>query len=129
ADKNDHIWVGNNNANADSVVELDNDGNYIQNVTVGRSPEGLAVDSTNDIWVTNYLVATVSEIILSTLSSTKSPTYPIPSTTKSTPTKPPTPPTPKTPTTKSPTIKSSAQSVALSFFAAGIAVVSVALLA
>ncbi len=46
-----HVWVA--NSGVDTVTRLDNDGNVLTVVEVGREPTGVAVDAAGKVWVTN----------------------------------------------------------------------------
>jgi YD repeat-containing protein len=62
-DQNDQVWVAHSLlAGRNTVGHLLNDGTFIGNVTVGSGPTGVAVDSANRIWATNYHSGTVSRI-------------------------------------------------------------------
>jgi YVTN family beta-propeller protein len=50
ADNN--VWIANSWGN--TVSRLDNNGNYLTQVTVGSTPTGVAVDAAGKVWVTNY---------------------------------------------------------------------------
>jgi YVTN family beta-propeller protein len=46
-----HVWVANSSSN--TVSRLDNDGNVLKTIPVGRKPTGVAVDASGKVWVTN----------------------------------------------------------------------------
>lgn len=46
-----HVWVA--NSESDTVAHLDNDGNLLKAIMVGRGPTGVAVDANGKVWVTN----------------------------------------------------------------------------
>jgi len=55
ADK--HVWIANSHTGDSNeigeVCRLDNDGNFIKFIKVGKSPTGVAVDSNGFVWVSN----------------------------------------------------------------------------
>jgi DNA-binding beta-propeller fold protein YncE len=55
-----HVWVA--NSGGDNVSRLDNNGDYVDLITVGTTPTGVAVDANGKVWATNMGSDNVSRI-------------------------------------------------------------------